>query len=103
MDKDTKRKFMEIYNMLFPEGTIPFNSRIYMNDEEGLTQLIKDHDGYSLPEDFVAEMYNAEDDYVNLCYPEGVTSFSIDALIDALYEDTIGSDNLITTPYGPIF
>ena len=77
---------VKIYNLTFPEGTIPYNSIIYRNNEKGMAELISDHPNYSC-EDIAPGMYSENDTFINICYAEGIVSFNLEDLIDCWIEN----------------
>lgn len=89
LDYASALKLKEVYNTLFPQGTIPDNSIVYMNDISGFKQLAKDHD-VSI-EDIINEtsdeLYSKNDIYMNYCYPEGIVSFNEDSLVESMHTD----------------
>lgn len=85
--KETLKKFAEIYNRLFPDETIPFNSIIFLNDDDGFKELSDTYDGYT-KEDINEELYDINDDFINICYPEGIVSFNLADIVDEWYTNT---------------
>lgn len=83
MHLTAKKQLAELYNHYYPFGTT-FNSIIYVNDEEGINAAIEEQD--ITQSDFDAaldeEYYSPNDDYFCINVNDGVTSFSVETLIE---------------------
>ena len=90
MHLTAKKQLAELYNHYFPNGT-PFNSIVYVNDEEGIDSAIKEQN--ITQEDFDAaieeEYYFPNDDYFCVNEHDGVTSFSAETLIEEWHTNEV--------------
>lgn len=90
MNFTSKKQLAELYNHYFPNGT-PFNSIIYVNDEEGINDAIEEQDITQGDFDaaFEEEYYSPNDDYFCVNDHDGVTSFTVETLIEEWHTNEI--------------
>lgn len=90
MQLTTKTQLAELYNHYFPEG-IPSNSIIYVNDEEGIKAAIEEQDITQRDFDVALEegFYYSDDDYFCVNEHDGVTSFTMETLIEEWHTNEV--------------